>query len=129
VKAFETRIDIRAPAERIWSLLTKVDGRIAVGETVKVHVKLAPGRAFPVKVAEMTPHERMVWRGGMPIPGLFKGERVYTLTKKGAEVEFHMREAFTGLLAPLIGKSIPDMQPAFDEFASALKKAAEAGKS
>ena len=43
-------------------------------------------------------------------------------------VEFSMREEFTGLLAPLIGKSIPDMQPTFDEFAGALKKAAEAGK-
>jgi hypothetical protein len=30
-----------------------------------------------------------------------------------------------GLLAPLIGKSIPDLQPAFDEFAAALNKKAE----
>ena len=34
-----------------------------------------------------------------------------------------MEEIFTGLLAPLIGKSILDMQPVFDEFAAALGEA------
>jgi hypothetical protein len=77
-----------------------------------------------VKVAEMVPNERMVWRGGMPL-GLFKGERTYTLTPKDGGVAFAMREEFTGLMAPLITKSIPDMQPAFDEFAAALKKRSE----
>jgi hypothetical protein len=37
-----------------------------------------------------------------------------------------MREEYTGLIAPLIGRSIPDLQHAFDEFASDLKRAAEA---
>ena len=36
-----------------------------------------------------------------------------------------MREAFTGLLAPLIGGSIPDMQPSFDAFAANLKSHSE----
>jgi hypothetical protein len=69
---------------------------------------------------------RMVWTGGMPL-GLFKGERVFTLTPGLSDgVEFSMREEYTGLMAGLIGRSIPDLQPAFDEFASDLKKAAEA---
>ena len=36
-----------------------------------------------------------------------------------------MREVFTGLMAPLITKSIPDMQPVFDQFAADLKRRAE----
>jgi hypothetical protein len=40
-------------------------------------------------------------------------------------VEFIMREDFTGPLAPLITRSIPDLQPAFDEVAAALKHRAE----
>ncbi len=36
-----------------------------------------------------------------------------------------MREELTGLMAPLITKSIPDLQPAFDELAAALKKRSE----
>lgn len=62
----------------------------------------------------------------MPL-GLFKGERTFTLTPGvNGEVEFVMREEYTGLMAPLISRSIPDLQPAFDEFASDLKHAAEA---
>ncbi len=137
MKFFATETVIHAPAERIWALLTdaagypswnptveRVEGTIALGERIKVFVKIDPGRAFPVKVAELVPNERMVWRGGMPL-GLFKGERTYTLTPKGDGVAFSMREEFTGLMAPLITKSIPDMQPAFDEFAAALKKHSE----
>lgn len=138
MKSFAVAISIRATPERIWSILTdasryplwnptvsRLDGTIAPGERIALHVKINPGRAFPVTVATFEPPRRMVWRGGMPL-GLFVGERVFTLTPAAnGLVEFSMREAFTGLLAPLIGRSIPDMQPAFDEFAAALKREAE----
>ena len=138
VKAFATRTTIAAPTERIWALLTdapgypawnttvdKVEGRIALGEKVTVHAKISPGRTFAVKVAELVPGQRMVWRAGMPL-GLFVGERTFTLTPKGGAVEFSMREEFRGPLSGLIGRSIPDLQPAFDEFAQCLKRRAEA---
>jgi hypothetical protein len=138
MKAFAVRTSIRATPERIWALLTdasgytrwnhtvdKVDGTIALGERVTVHPKINPGRAFPVKVVEFEPSRRMTWTGGMPL-GLFKGERVFTLTPgANGQVEFSMREEYSGLMAPLIVRSIPDLQPAFDEFASDLKRAAE----
>ena len=138
MKSFAATVSIRATPEKIWSILTdaarypewnptvtKLDGRIAAGERIALHVKINPGRAFPVTVATFEPPRRMVWRGGMPL-GLFVGERVFTLTPKpNGVVDFSMRETFTGLLAPLIGRTIPDMQPAFDEFAAALKREAE----
>lgn len=139
MKVFSVKTSIRATPERIWALLTdaagyvhwnntvrKVDGTVAPGERITVHPKINPGRAFPVKVAEFQPPRRMVWTGGMPL-GLFKGERTFTLTPgANGEVTFSMREEYTGLMAPLIGRSIPDLQPAFDEFANDLKRAAEA---
>lgn len=139
MKAFAVKTSIRATPERIWALLTdaagytrwnntveRVDGKIAQGERVTVHPKINPGRAFPVKVTTFEPPRRMVWTGGMPL-GLFKGERTFTLDPgSNGDVEFAMREEYTGLMAPLIGRSIPDLQPAFDEFASDLKRAAEA---
>jgi hypothetical protein len=138
MKAFAAKTTIRATPERIWNLLTdaagytrwnntvdKVTGKIAPGERVTVHPKINPGRAFPVKVTEFEAPRKMVWTGGMPF-GLFKGARTFTLTpRQNGDVEFSMREEYTGLLAPLIGRSIPDLQPAFDEFASDLKQAAE----
>jgi uncharacterized protein YndB with AHSA1/START domain len=138
MKAFAAKTMIRATPERIWNLLTdaagytrwnntvdKVTGKIAPGERVTVHPKINPGRAFPVKVTEFEAPRKMVWTGGMPF-GIFKGARTFTLTpRQNGDVEFSMREEYTGLLAPLIGRSIPDLQPAFDEFASDLKQAAE----
>jgi hypothetical protein len=60
------------------------------------------------------------------VGGLFTGERTFTLTPQAnGTVEFAMRETFTGLLAPLIGRTLPDLQPAFDEFAASLKREAE----
>ena len=125
MKVFAVRTSIRATPDRIWALLTdaagytrwnntveRVDGRIAQGERVTVRPKVNPGRAFPVTVTELEPSRRMVWTGGIPF-GLFKGERTFTL-KPGSDgaVEFSMREEYTGLMAPLIGRSIPDFQPA-----------------
>jgi hypothetical protein len=67
----------------------------------------------------------MVWTGGMPL-GFFKGERTFTLTPdSNGDTEFSMREEYSGVMAPLICRSIPDLQPAFDEFASDLKRATE----
>lgn len=140
MKVFETSIVIHAAPDRIWALLTdapaypswnttvdKVEGSIALGQKIKVFAKISPNRAFPVKVAELVPMERMVWSNGMPL-GLFKGERTFTLTKKGDAVEFSMREVFSGLFSPMIERTIPDLQPAFDEFAAALKTRAESAK-
>jgi hypothetical protein len=142
MKDFSVTAFIRATPDCIWALLTdasrypswnntvsKVEGRIAPGERITVHAKINPGRAFPVEVAEFAPGRRMVWRAGMPL-GLFKGERTFTLTPSpGGNIEFSMREQFTGILSPLISRSIPDLQPAFDEFARDLKQAAEKGVS
>jgi uncharacterized protein YndB with AHSA1/START domain len=138
VKSFATSVTIRARPEAVWALLTdaagypqwnstveRIDGRIAAGETVTVHAKATPARAFPLRVTEFVPPQRMVWTGGMPL-GLFTGTRSYTLTPTSeGEVEFAMREEFSGLLAPLITRSIPDLQPAFDTFAADLKRHTE----
>jgi hypothetical protein len=137
MKAFATSTMIQATPQAVWTVLTngakwttwnptvdKVEGTIGPGAKVTVYAKLSPGRAFPVKVSTFEPPRRMVWTGGMPL-GLFKGERTYTLTPKAGGVEFAMREEFTGLMAPLITKSIPDMQPAFEAFAAALKRRCE----
>jgi hypothetical protein len=138
MKTFSSSVSISASAEKIWSLLTdagrytewnptveRIDGEIRPGKTITVHARIASGRAFPVKVAEFSPPHRMVWSGGMPF-GLFKGERTFALEQASAGlVRFSMQETFSGLLSPLIEKSIPNLQPAFDEFASSLKARAE----
>ena len=72
----------------------------------------------------MEPARRLVLTGGMPL-GLFKGVRTYTLTPEGTGTRFHMREEFSGPLLNIIWKSMPDLQPSFDEFAAGLKAKVE----
>lgn len=138
IKNFATTITINAPAETIWGLLTdaagypawnstitKIEGRIAAGEKVTVHAKASPGRAFPLRVSTFEAPARMVWTGGMPL-GLFTGTRVFTVAPaRGGGVMFSMTEGFAGLMAGLITRSIPDLQPSFDTFAADLKRTAE----
>lgn len=137
MKSFEVRCTIDAPPERVWAVLTdtralvtgglgvaRLEGTIAPGARLKVWSEANPGRAFPVRVAELSPHRRMVWEGGLPL-GLFKGVRQFTLTPRGGRTEFHMREEFTGLMAPIIGRSIPDLTPSFEQFAKGLRALAE----
>jgi hypothetical protein len=137
MKTFEVRRAIAASPETVWAQLTdaralvsgglgvkRLDGTIASGGRVKVTSEANPGRAFALRVTEFTPNRRMVWEGAMPL-GLFKGVRQFTLTPAGAGTEFHMREEFSGLLAPLITKSIPDLQPSFEQFADGLRRLAE----
>lgn len=138
MKSFEAGIVINAAPSRIWSILTdaarypewdpgvvRIEGNIAPGERLRIFTKLSPGRAFPVRVENFTPNTSMVWSGGMPL-GLFKGVRTFTLTPAGAgATRVEIDEHFTGLLLPLIGRTLPDMNVVFRDFLAALKQRAE----
>jgi hypothetical protein len=136
MKVYEARTVCRAPRERIWALLTdapgypawnptiaRLEGRIALGEKLVLHVK-ASGRAFALEVTALVPEQRMVWTGRAPL-GLFKGERTYTLADVDGGIEVTMREVFTGAMAGVITRAMPDLQPAFEQFVAALKRRAE----
>src|SRR6478609_7167181 len=114
MKEYKASTTINASPEKIWAILLdgskypewdpvadKIEGRIALGETVKAYTKLSPGRAFPAKVTVFEPGRKMVWSGGMPL-GLFKGVRTFTLTPKGnGAVDFTLNESFSGPMLPL----------------------------
>ena len=138
MKTFQTSITISAPPARIWGLLTdaggypnwnstvnRIDGPIEHGARITVHARVPSERAFPLTVSSFQPTRSMVWSSGMPL-GLFTGQRTFSLSGTAdGRTQFEMKEQFSGLLAPLIGRAIPDLQPAFDKFAADLKAAAE----
>lgn len=137
MRSYEATSAIQAAPERVWSILTdagawpawdsgvtKVDGRVALGEKLTVAVEANPGRAFPVKVVELSAPTRMVFLGGMPA-GLFSGRRTYSLVPEGQGTRFTMREEYAGPLAGMMFKSIPDLGPSFRRFADGLKQRAE----
>jgi hypothetical protein len=138
VKFYEATSTIGADPDTIWKVLTdgaaypdwdsgvtRVDGDIAPGAKLKLHVAVSPKRAFPVRVTEFVPGQRMRWTGGMPL-GLFRGERTFTLAAQpGGDTVFTLREEYTGPMLPLIWRSIPDLGPSFRQFAHGLKERVE----
>lgn len=128
---------ITAPADRVWSLLTDVaeqarwnstlvsiEGEIREGGQVTLVSKVDPDRTFKLEVSDVSAPNRMTWSDGMPL-GLFRGVRTFELAGEGGSTAFTMVETYSGPLAALITRSIPDMTDSFAEYADALKAAAE----
>lgn len=133
--------DIQAPPEVVWALLTnppgyqewnpavlRIDGAMSPGGVIKLVSIASPQRTFSLRVTSMQAPESMTWSDVMPF-GLFRGVRTYRLGRVDSGTSFSMTEEFTGALAGLITKSIPDLTPSFDIFADGLKAAAEAAAS
>jgi hypothetical protein len=129
-------VNIRATAECIWRLLTdandfprwnstvtRIEGQIREGQQLTLRV---PGseRAFTPRVSGVVPNERMTWTGGFA--PLFKGVRTFELKPRNdASIDFTMRERFSGLILPLVKKSLPDFAPVFGRYAGDLRAEAE----
>jgi len=63
----------------------------------------------------------------MPL-GLFRGVRTYEVSGDASgQVAFRMREEYSGALLPLIWRSMPDLGPSFQRFATGLKQRVESG--
>jgi hypothetical protein len=137
MKAYDATSTIEAAPATIWAILTdapaygqwdsgviRVDGRIAPGERLKLVSEANPKRTFSLKVTDFRPGERMTWEGGTPL-GLFRGVRTFTLSPQGGATRFTVREQYTGPLLPMIWRSMPDLGPSFQKFATGLKRRAE----
>jgi hypothetical protein len=137
MKEYSTTASIRGAREMVWAILTdglgyadwnpeiiRVDGEMRLGQKIKAHVVLHGGKVQPVtvRVIELEPMRRMVWKGGMPL-GLFTGLRTFTITpRNGGIVGFTMHVQFSGLVSGPIAKSLGDRQPDIDSFAAGLKR-------
>ena len=133
---YSAGINIKAKPERVWALMTNaadfprwnstvksIEGKIALGQTIKLVAAISPDRIFNLNVIEFVPEKRMVWSDGN---AMFKGVRTYTLTPKpDGSTDFIMSEVYTGLMLPMIAGSLPDFGPTFEKYVTDLKKEAE----
>jgi hypothetical protein len=136
-KSYTVTRDITAPPQVVWDLLTdpssyqewnpavlSIEGAMSPGGTIRLVSIASPERTFSLTVAAMQAPVSMVWSDGMPL-GLFRGVRTYRLDPAGSGTAFSMTEEFSGPLAGLITKAIPDLTESFNQFADGLKAAAE----
>jgi hypothetical protein len=144
MKEVSTEIEIEAPAERVWEVLTdfakfpewnpfikQIGGEPRTGAKLEVRLEPPGGRAmsFKPKMLNVETNREMRWLGRLLIPGLFTGEHSFSieaLDEKG--VRFVQHEKFTGLLVPFMAKSLDkDTKSGFEAMNRALKERAEKG--
>jgi hypothetical protein len=142
MRELRTQIEVEATPERVWEILTdfdaypewnpfiqRIEGDAAPGSKLEVRIEPPGGRAMTFKptVLEVAPGQELRWLGRVLAPGLFDGEHSLRIEPiDGSRVRFVQAERFTGVLVPVLGKSLEKTQRGFTAMNEALKRRAEA---
>src|SRR5437868_3667912 len=116
-----SEIEIGAPAERVWRILTdfgayvewnpfirRAAGTAKVGQKLKMYVSTggALGMTFRPTVLEATPNRQLRWLGQVGFRGLFDGEHIFTIEALGPErIRLVQREVLKGLFVPVYART------------------------
>ncbi|MDN5201892.1 SRPBCC domain-containing protein [Fulvivirgaceae bacterium BMA10] len=142
MKELLTTIDIQAPPEKIWDILTDFDkypewnpfiisirGDLTLNSRLKVYIKPKDSKGMNInpKVVTYTKNKRFSWVGNLAIPGLFEGHHIFEIEPKNEhESKLIHREEFRGLLLPLLWKKLDTQTRAgFEDMNRAIKIKAE----
>lgn len=135
-------IDIDAPPERVWSVLTdfasypdwnpfvrRISGDLVTGSRITVRLQPPGGRGMTFKpvIEEVTPGRSLRWLGRLGAPRIFDGEHSFTLEPRpGGGTHFVHAERFSGVLVAPLGRMLEATKLGFREFNEAIKQRAEA---
>jgi len=137
-KEIKTAIDISAPPETVWEILTafsdyenwnpfiiSVEGDFIVGEKVKI---IAGGMKFKPKVLVYNTNQEVRWVGKLLFRGVFDGEHSFVLIDNGdGSTTFKHEESFSGILVGLFKKKLDtETTQGFIDMNNRLKALAEA---
>jgi hypothetical protein len=140
-RIIETKIDIKAPAKRVWEVLTKfedfphwsrfilsIEGEASPGSRLSVHLNDGGGamRLRPTVQASKEGVE-LRWRGTVGSSFLFTGEHRFHLDpQEDGTTRLTHSEKFGGILVPLLWKKLDSRtRQAFNEFNTALCRQSE----
>jgi hypothetical protein len=143
VKTLHTDVEIAAPAARVWAILAdlpaypawnpfirRIAGELAPGARLEVRLEPPGGMGITLRptVLAVDAARELRWLGHLLVRGLFDGEHRLALEPLGAgRVRFVQEERFSGLLVPLLAKSLDTHTlPGFEAMNRALKARAEA---
>jgi hypothetical protein len=142
MKELRTEIEIQAPAEKVWQVLTELDkypewnpfichavGKAETGKTVDIDFQPdGKGLKLHCTVARFQPYGELSWKYHVTHPLLFRGEHIFTIEPLGENrVRFIDREEFNGLLVFTQVKDIDtNTKRGFETMDKALKARAEA---
>lgn len=113
----DTAIDIAASPADVWRVLTdfaayaawnpfirQAEGLARAGTRLSATMHPAGRKpmTFRPVITRADPGKALIWRGSLPIPGLFDGEHVFLLTATASGTRLDHSEAFRGLLVPFL---------------------------
>ncbi|MDA4129365.1 MAG: SRPBCC domain-containing protein [Thaumarchaeota archaeon] len=141
-KEIYSEIIIRAPAEKVWQILTHFEaysewntyirsasGQASVGEKLEINTQPQGSRrlVFHPKLLKVEPNKELRWRGSSLPRFLFSGEHFFLIQDfDHYQVKFVQKEIFTGLLTPLLKRILNKRTGAgFVQMNQALKIRAE----
>jgi hypothetical protein len=141
-KTLASQIDVDASPARVWEVLTdyatypqwnpfivRAEGRIEVGSRLSLRMQPVGARAVSLQptVLEAVEGHRLRWRGRLWLPGIFDAEHDFQVQALGGgRSRLTQNERFTGLLAPVMARSLDrHTLPAFEAMNAALKLRAE----
>lgn len=141
-RRIETSIEIEAPPEKVWSLLTdfngmatwnpfikSISGTLAPGGRLAVHI-VPPGKSgmrFKPTILAVKSERELRWFGRLLLPGVFDGEHYFLLEPVGLErTRLTQGEKFSGILVGAFGGTLSATKDGFEAMNVALKQRAEA---
>ena len=112
-----------------WNPIRGVQGHLREGARLDVRIQPSgtKGMTFRPRIVEVRPDRALRWLGRLGLHGLFDGEHSFTIEPLGhRRLRFVQREAFRGLLVPLLANSLDrDTKRGFEEMNGALKRRVE----
>jgi hypothetical protein len=121
MKRFVTEVDIKASPAQVWDVLANFDGYstwnpfivqaqgdAAVGASVRLRMSPPGGRAITLTphVTQALPGEVLEWLGRLAVPHLFDGRHRFELHPTASGTRVMHSEEFTGILVPLLARSL-----------------------
>jgi hypothetical protein len=141
MREIRDEIDIDAPPERVWAVLTDfasypewnpfirdISGRVETGAELDVRIVPPRGRGmrFRPTVTAAEPGRELAWLGHLLVPRIFDGEHHFEIEDLGGgRTRFVQRELFRGALAGVMGSALDRTLQGFREMNQALKERAE----
>jgi hypothetical protein len=141
VRSVVTVVDINAPGDRVWQVLTDLDGyrawnpfltsasgTVASGSTIRISAKVGKHTiTFRPHVSVVEPGKKLAWAGRLLSPELFAGEHQFEIIELDqSRTRLIQSEHFKGMLvAVLWGRYSPPLLQGFRAMNDALKRRCE----